>query len=113
MTSHTVVIKHVLFIRYMRDIHRSVAKSEVCVKGWPVPTLYGVLVNVKATVRQGQWEQAVRPHHSYFHKKVLLRERKRHTDRGISSTTRWGTPPHEGTPQPGMMGGTQGGVPPS
>ena len=39
-------------------------------------------------------------------KKVLLRERKRHTDRGVSSTTRGGIPPW-----PGPTGGTQGGVP--
>ena len=26
-----------------------------------------------------------------LNKKVLVRERKRHTDRGVSSTTRWGT----------------------
>ena len=44
-----------------------------------------------------------------FHKKVLLRERKRHTDRGVSSTpsvTRGGVPPPpgRGTPQPGLMG---------
>ena len=58
------------------------------------------------------------------HKKVLLRERKRHTDCGVSSTTwggvsRWGeppnqvqwrgtwdrVPPHWGTPQPGLVGG--------
>ena len=40
-------------------------------------------------------------------KKVLLRERKRHTDRGVSSTTRWGTPsPCQGTPPgPGLTGG--------
>ena len=61
-------------------------------------------------------------------KKVLLRERKRHTDRGVSSTPicfpKWGTP----LPQPGPTGGggltggyplarsdrggTRGGVPP-
>ena len=73
-------------------------------------------------------------HKIISNKKVLLRERKRHTDRGVSSTTRWGTPsPRQGTPparsdwegyprwgtpcrgtaQPGLMGGTQGGVPPS
>ena len=65
-------------------------------------------------------------------KKVLLRERKRHTDRDVSSTTRgrvpsslpplpgltgrgyprWGYPLSGYTPQPGLMGGTQGGVPP-
>ena len=46
------------------------------------------------------------------YKKVLLRERKRHTDRGVSSTTRWGTPPPVRVPplvgvppQPGLMGG--------
>ena len=61
-----------------------------------------------------------------FNKKVLLRERKRHTDRGVSSTTRWGTPlaksdwgvPKVGYPPLGYpparsdRGGTQGGVPP-
>ena len=54
------------------------------------------------------------------HKKVLLRERKRHTDRGVSSTpsvTRGGVPrpppPQQGYPPPGLMGGggTWGGVP--
>ena len=43
-----------------------------------------------------------------YYKKVLLRERKRHTDRGVSSTTKVGYPPH----RPGLSGGTQGGVPP-
>ena len=41
-------------------------------------------------------------------KKVLLPERNRHTDRGVSSTTRDGVPPpHQGTPppQPGLTGG--------
>ena len=53
---------------------------------------------------------------TYFsnkHKKVLLRERKRHTDCGVSSTpsvTWGGVPPGRGTPQPVLMGGTQGGV---
>ena len=50
-----------------------------------------------------------------MNKKVLLREHKRHTDRGASSTpsvTRGGVPPCRGTPRPGLMGGTQGGVPP-
>ena len=63
---------------------------------------------------------------SKFNKKVLLRERKRHTDRGVSSTTevrypplsgypparsdggrgylRWGTPP-VGVPPSGLTGG--------
>ena len=59
-------------------------------------------------------------------KKVLLRERKRHTDRGVSSTPsviRGGVPPPSQVqwgevgypPQPGLTqgeGGTQGGVPP-
>ena len=61
-------------------------------------------------------------------KKVLLRERKRHTDRGVSSTpsvTRGGVVPlpparSEGGTQDGVLprpglpggGGTQGGVPP-
>ena len=70
-------------------------------------------------------------------KKVLLRERKRHTDRSVSSTPsvilyKVGYPPHQGTPpsqvrQGGIrcgvppvrvpsgqaqQGGTQGGVPP-
>ena len=47
-------------------------------------------------------------------KKVLLRERKEHTDRGISSTTRGGVPPpHHGTPLGQIrQGGTQDGVPP-
>ena len=57
-------------------------------------------------------------------KKVLLCERKRHTDRGVSSTTRGGVPPPSGYPPParsngggtrggaGLTGGTQGGVPP-
>ena len=62
-------------------------------------------------------------------KKVLLRERKRHTDRGVSSTTRGGVSPlgvppsqvqwrgnqggvpRQGPPWPGLMGGTQGGDP--
>ena len=39
-------------------------------------------------------------------KKVLLRERKRHTDRGVSSTTRWGTPlPRVGVPPTRSDGG--------
>ena len=70
---------------------------------------------------------------THLNKKVLLRERKRHTDRGVSSTpsvilyevgypppigvppgkVRWGVPkvgyPHRGTPQPGLTGG--GGTP--
>ena len=39
--------------------------------------------------------------------KVLLRERKRHTDRGVSSTTQDGVPPYQGTPppRPGPTGG--------
>ena len=39
---------------------------------------------------------------TYLNKKVLLRERKRHTDRGVSSTTRWVAPPPpgQGTPPP-------------
>ena len=51
-------------------------------------------------------------------KKVLLHERKRPTDRGVSSTpsvTRGGVPlPTAGVPPwPGLMGGgTRGGVPP-
>ena len=45
-----------------------------------------------------------------INKKVLLRERKRHTDRGVSSTTRDGVPP-----QPGPTGGgvPEVGYPPS
>ena len=39
---------------------------------------------------------------SLLNKKVLLRERKRHTDRGVSSTTRDGVPP---PPRPGLTGG--------
>ena len=49
--------------------------------------------------------------YSTDHKKVLLGERKRHTDRGVSSTpsvTRSGVPP----PARLRPGGTQGGVPP-
>ena len=60
-------------------------------------------------------------------KKVLLRERKRHTDRGISSTTRGGTTPvgvplgqvqwgypRWGTPRPGLTGGyPKWGTPPA
>ena len=69
-----------------------------------------------------------------WNKKVLLRERKRHTDRGVSSTPSvnwsglppvqvwrgatqggvppcWGTP-HQSTLHPGLTEGTQGGVPP-
>ena len=42
------------------------------------------------------------------HKKVLLSECKRHTDRGISSTTRWGTPPPSGYPHQVQWGVTQG-----
>ena len=51
------------------------------------------------------------------HKKVLLRERKRHTDRGVSSTpsdTRGGVPPPPGQGYPPARsngGGTRGGVP--
>ena len=68
----------------------------------------------------------------YLTRKSLLRERKRHTDRGVSSTTRRGTPcrctppptkssrglpwvgyPHAGVPPARSDGGgTQGGVPP-
>ena len=56
--------------------------------------------------------------HSKSYKKVLLREHKRHTDRGVSSTTRGGVPPSQvqwgvpevgypssGYPQPGLTGG--------
>ena len=65
------------------------------------------------------------PYKCIYNKKVLLSERKRHTDRGVSSTPsvilyevrypprpgltggnpRWGTP-CLGTPWPGLMGGT-------
>ena len=45
-------------------------------------------------------------------KKVLLREHKTHTDRGVSSTTRDEVPPVRVPPRPGLMGGTRGGVPP-
>ena len=34
--------------------------------------------------------------HNQYKKKVLLRERKRHTDRGVSSTTLDGVPPPPG-----------------
>ena len=55
-----------------------------------------------------------------LHKKVLLRERKSHTDRGISSTPSvilYEVPPPPSVrvlppPRPGLMGGTRGGVPP-
>ena len=52
-----------------------------------------------------------------MNKKVLLRERKRHTDRSVSGLMggypRRGTPLLAGVPPgPGLMGGTQGGVPP-
>ena len=40
-------------------------------------------------------------------KKILLRERKRHADRSVSSTTEVGYPPAR------SEGGTQGGVPPA
>ena len=51
-----------------------------------------------------------------MNKKVLLRERKRYTDRGISITPsvilyEVGYPP-SGYPQPGLTGGIWGGVPP-
>ena len=53
---------------------------------------------------------------SSYDKKVLLRERRRHTDHGISSTTQWGTPCW-GTPLARFDGGyprwgTPIGVPP-
>ena len=67
-----------------------------------------------------------------LYKKVLLCERNRHTNRGVSSTTQGGVPPlvgvplarsdggypiwgtpHQGTPPARSNGGTQGGVPPS
>ena len=49
-----------------------------------------------------------------LNKKVLLLERNRYTDRGVSSTTRGGIPPpHRGTPPwPGPTGVIQGGVHP-
>ena len=49
-----------------------------------------------------------------FNKKVLLRERKRHTDRGVSSTPSvvlyWAVPPARGVL---LLGGTPPWVPPS
>ena len=54
---------------------------------------------------------------SSLNKKVLLREHKRHTDCGVSSTPsvvlyRGGTPSLLGVPQPGLTGrGTWSGVP--
>ena len=50
----------------------------------------------------------------YWNKKVLLRERKRHTDRGISSTPYQVPFPAGGTPHQTWPGGTHpwGGTPP-
>ena len=48
--------------------------------------------------------------HHKGNKKVLLREHKRHTDRGVSSTTQLGSPPWPGLTLRGEC--TQGGVPP-
>ena len=51
------------------------------------------LSNLRAYFRQFDFTKSI------CNKKVLLRERKRHTNRGVSSTTQWGTP------QPGLTGG--------
>ena len=75
--------------------------------GWPIGT-FNYFVN------------------SYLEQEILLRERKSHTDRGVSSTspevgyplaevpplarpeggTQGGVPSGRGTPQPGLIGGT-------
>ena len=47
----------------------------------------------------------------YLNKKVFLRERKRHTDHGVSSTTRWGTPPSQVRWWGTWLGGTRMGAP--
>ena len=66
-------------------------------------------------IPQNKWMGNKNLQLAYFHvanKKVLLRERKRHTDCGVSSTTRGGVLSRWGAPPARSDGGTQGGVPP-